>query len=271
VAAVACLLAPVACRVAAHTFSGFGGYRTAWLVRERAAAASGQFTETGLLEDAKKFALTKLAPALHRGRQEIAGAKREAQAKRAKLTLQPPNPTDLVGALRRQEVRSWLRSLPAQERRDYVAGHIDRLDPEVALAIVEAPAELSGVLGADRNVLVDRALQAQHGDALVEVLALERAVEIAEHAVETVRAEIARDVGVPDLHQWDQLAAPHEKRSTAPYLRKFVENGVEVIRTLKMNGASGGSWSTASPEEIAEGVYFASFAEYQQARKETQS
>jgi hypothetical protein len=57
--------------------------------------------------------------------------------------------------MRRQEVRTWLRSLPADERRDYIARNLDRLEPEVALAIIEAPLELSGVLSADRHVLLE--------------------------------------------------------------------------------------------------------------------
>jgi hypothetical protein len=183
------------------------------------------------------------------------------------LTLQPPDKTDLVGELRRREIRDWLRGLPVEKRRNFIARNLDHLEPEVALAIVSAPAELSGALEADRKVLVDRALQAQHGAAINEVLELERGIEIAEHAVSAVRAEIARDVGVPDPHQWNQLAAPFEKQAAAPYLKKFNENGAEVIRVMKWNG-NGGTWAKATPEQIAEGVYYASFQDYQAATKE---
>ena len=41
------------------------------------------------------------------------------------------------------------------------------------------------------RVLIDAALQAQHGDVIAQVRELERAVEIASHAVEAVRTEIA--------------------------------------------------------------------------------
>jgi hypothetical protein len=230
------------------------------------AAKSGQFTEAGLTENAKKFALTQLAPALHRGRLEIAAAKKEAAELRNKLTLQPPDKTDLVGVMRRQEIRAWLRSLPDQKRRDYIAGNLEHLSPEMALAIIEAPAELSGVLGADRQVLVDTALRAQHGDAITVVVELERAIKIASHAVETVRTEIARDVGVKDPHEWNRKAAPHEKRATAPYLKKFVENGAEVVRVMKWNG-NGGTWGAPTPEQLTDGVYYGSFQEYQNAHR----
>jgi hypothetical protein len=231
-------------------------------------AASGKFTETGLQEDAKRFAASTLAPVLHRGRLEIAAAKKEAAERRAKLKLQPVDKTDLVGCMRRQEMRAWLRSLPDQQRRDYIASHLEHLDPEMALAVIEAPAELSGVLGSDRGVLIDAALSAQHGpDAINEIVTLERAVEIAEMAVESVRAEVARDVGVPDQHQWNQIVEPYEKNPTAPYLRKFTENGVERIRVMKWNG-NGGTWSEASPVEIASGIYYSSFQEFQKAQQQ---
>ena len=229
------------------------------------AAQSGQFTEAGLNEAAKRFALSSLAPTLYRGRLEIAAAKKEASEKRATLTLQPPDKTDVVGHLRRQEIRSFLRTLPDQKRREFIAGNIDRLEPEMALAVIESPAELSGVLEADRRVLMDGALKAQHGAAITEITELERGIAIAEYAVELVRAEIAKDVGV-DTHQFNQLAAPFEAKATAPYLKKFVERGVEIIRTLKMSG-NGGIWAEATPEEVSSGIYYGSFAEYQAAHQ----
>jgi len=216
-----------------------------------AAATSGQFTEAGLLEDAKRFAVSKLAPVLHRGRQAVAQAKREAEEQRAKLKLQPLDKSDVVGEMRRAEARSWLRSLPEKDRRNYIARNVDSLDPELALAIVTDMGELSGVLKADRKVLADKALRAQHGDAIDKVLELERGIGIAEHAIEAVRGEIARDVGVPDPHTFNQLAAPHEKAATVPYLKKFTEDGVEVIRVMNWTSKNGGTWRKATPEEVA--------------------
>src|SRR5262249_40457380 len=158
----------------------------------------------------------------------------------------PPDKSDLVGAIGRWEMREWLRSLPDKARNRYTA-QLDRLDPQMALAIIEKPAELSGVLNTDRKELIDRALQAQHGQAINKVLELERAIDVAEHAVEAVRGEIARDIGVLDPHQFNQLAAPHEKSATAPYLRKFREDGgAEVVRVLDWTG-NGGVWRKATP------------------------
>jgi hypothetical protein len=229
------------------------------------AGASGRFTEAGLMQDAQQFALRELTPILHRGRQHVAAAKREIAEKRSKLTLQPIDRTDLVGEMRRAEMRAFLRSMPDDQRRSYVAANLEHLDPEMALAIVSAPPELSGVLGSDRAVLVDRALAAQHGDAIKEVIELERAADIASFAVEAVRTEIARDVGVVDPVEFDRLAQPFEKGGDQPRLKKFVErdgNGdqVEVVRKLRWNEdrSTGGSWTRATAEEIAAATYIES-------------
>jgi hypothetical protein len=67
-----------------------------------------------------------------------------------------------------------------------------------------------------------------------------------------------------DRHAFNQVAAPFEKSASAPYLKRFLEDGGEKIRVLKMNG-NGGSWAEATPEEIAAGIYYTSYAEYQRA------
>ncbi len=94
---------------------------------------------------------------------------------RDRIKLQPPDKTGIVGALRCREMREFLREMPVKERNAYVSRRRENMDPDLALAIVEMPAEFSGVLGSDRNDLIDSALQAE----------LEHAIEVAEIAVET--------------------------------------------------------------------------------------
>jgi hypothetical protein len=211
-----------------------------------------------------QFAASKLAPVLHRGRQAIGAAKKEAAERGAKLKLEPADKTDAVGFARRAEIRGWLRSLSATERNAFV-GQISKLDPEIALAIVEVRPELSGVLAADRDQLLDRALLAQHGPAIQEVEELERGIELAERAISMAREELATEAGI-DLTKFNEAAAPYEKAATAPWLRKRIEGGVEVIRCVKLRDAGGGGVEVlATPEEIEMGQYFANYDEYRQA------
>jgi len=143
-------------------------------------AKSGKFTAAGVGDEVLKFATSELAPSFHQGRLAIKKAREEAQTLRNKIKLQPPDKTDVVGALRRREIREFLKAMPDKERNAYVSKNRENMDPDTALAIVEMPAAFSGVLEMDRTQLVDTALRAQHGEAMDELVELERAIEIAE-------------------------------------------------------------------------------------------
>jgi hypothetical protein len=103
----------------------------------------------------------------------------------------------------------------------------------MALAIVEMPAEFSGVLESDRHAPVDAALQAQHGDAMKDLVELERAIEITENAVEAARDEARQETGLSP-HDFDEGAAPFERKAIGPqhWIKKFTEGGKEVIRVI---------------------------------------
>jgi hypothetical protein len=235
--------------------------------RKAAAMKSGKFTSEGLKDEVLKFGLSQLVPAFHRGRQVIAAAKRELAALRDKVKLAPVDKTDLVAALRRQEMRSYLRGLPSEER-NRVLARADNLDPETALAIVEMPAIYSGVLDVDRNQLVDRALQAQHGEDVPRIQELESAIATAEGAVEAGREEVALENGIFDPVKFNELAADFEKGKTGPWLQKQVqEDGVERVRVFKLigNGKFDGRWREPSAEDLSTGEYYPTYDEYAKA------
>jgi hypothetical protein len=91
----------------------------------------------------------------------------------------------------------------------------EALDPITAEALVTAPASLTGISKMHRQQLIDRALQAQHGDKIAELRELERAIEAAESAVEAGRDEIRIEAGIFDPHKFDQLGASRAKGGCA--------------------------------------------------------
>ena len=212
------------------------------------------------------FGAQKLAPVLYRGRQVVEAAKREVADKRSQIKLQPADPSDLAGALRRAELRDFLRSKPQADRDQYLRENADRLDPQMALAMMEMPAEVSGISPLQHSALLERALEATHGEALKEVQELERAIELAEKAVELGRGEIAKEAAVP-LDDFNAIAEPFEARSDAPWLKKFVEGGQEVVRAfewdpIKKNGA----WRVPTDEQLAVGILADSHDQYTQLK-----
>jgi hypothetical protein len=221
--------------------------------RKAESAKSGKFTADGLKADTLQFAV-QLSPTFSRGRHQIAAAKREAAELRSKVKLQPADKTDLVSAMLRAEMRDFLRSKPQAERDAYIRANAEKLDPQMALAVMEMPAELSGISSVQRDALIERALEAQHGEALKAVQQLERGIEIVERAVELGREEIIREAEA-DPHQFNQLAAPLEAKTSAPWLRRGrvvdLDRGVEREPTA---------------EELEHGIEAATFDEFNQRK-----
>jgi hypothetical protein len=215
---------------------------------------SGKFTPSGAADDALKYALTDLVPSFKRGRDTIQTAKREVASLRDKIKPQPTDKTDVVGAIRRWEMREFLRAMPDKARRDYIGKRRENIDPELALAVVELPSEFSGVLETDRNELLDHALRSQHGDAMEQLVELERAIEVAESAVETGRDEVRQETGLP-AHAFNERAAQIEGKRPTPWLRR--EGDQTVVVELDKRVAR-----PATPEEIATGAFYRDFDEF---------
>jgi hypothetical protein len=225
------------------------------IARRDEATKSGKFTADGVSNDVLQFALSEAVPLLKRGRNAIASARQEAVALREKTQLREPDTTDpwKVGLMLRAVDR--FAAMP-QKQRDALTRNPEALDPITAEALVTAPASLTGISKMHRQQLVDRALQAQHGEAVAELQELERAIEVAESAVETGRDEIRLEAGVFDPHKFNQLAAPVEQKSSAPWLQKWRENGVDVVRKIEIGeGQKTGTAPLATPEDIERGVF----------------
>jgi hypothetical protein len=220
--------------------------------RKAEALRSGKFTPDGANDDALKFALNNLVPTFKRGRNAIAKARQEAAALRDKIKLQPLDKSDVVGFLQRQEIRDRLWEMLPEDRGKFLARNIDRLDPTIALAVLEMPADMSPAPDSVRNLMQARALEAQHGEAVTELQELERAIEAAESAIETGRDELRLECGVSDPHEFDRLAAPFEKIG-GPWLRK---HGNDVVVLQFKEGASSGTSRPATAEDIESGTYY---------------
>ena len=95
--------------------------------------------------------------------------------------------------MRRAELRDWLRSMPQGERDSFIREN--SLEPEMAFAFLEMPAVVSGISPAQREAMLDRALEAQHPGAIEEIQALEAAISLAEKAVNLGREEIIKEAG----------------------------------------------------------------------------
>jgi len=238
--------------------------------RKSDALASGKFTASGATDHVAEFVFKDLVPTFKRGRNAIEAARREAGKLRDKIKLQPGDKTDVVGALQRREMREFLRTMPDKQRNEYISKRRDNMDPALALAICELPAEFSGVLEGDRNGLIDAALQAQHGEAMTQLRELEDAIEIAASAVETGRDEVRTETGL-NPQTFDYRAAQVENKGETPWLKRMTENGQEVVRVVRFDWGNGGETGTAAlatPQDLESGKFFTNRAEYDAANHE---
>jgi hypothetical protein len=214
------------------------------------AAKSGKFTEQGVSDHTLNYAKAAPVPMLKRGRDAIAAAKREAAALRGSVKLASPDP---AGDAVRREIRDRLYAMPPKDRDSFIQSRIDRLEPIEAEAILTAPAWLSGVSESHRTLLNDRALEAQHGEKVVELQSLEQAIEAAESAVDAARDEIRLELGYFDPHRFNQEVAAVERTTAAPWLKKDGDK----VRVMTWNNATKtGAWEIATPEQQENGVYY---------------
>ena len=181
-------------------------------------AKSEDLTDTG-----KRTAITRAAlqstATLKAARNAINKARDHAAELRKQVALPTPDPTDMVGFMRRQEIRDRLASMDDKARHEFVSKHAST-NQDVGMAILEMPPEFTKVAGTDRELLVEATLEAAHGEKLVELREIEHAIEVANSAVEAGWENQAHEAEVFDLKQWEEMAKDIKAAEYIPWLAK---------------------------------------------------
>ena len=232
--------------------------------RHAANKADPRFTPDGVRDDLLKFVLNDAVPALHQGRTMIAKARAEVTERRSKLKIEGPDKTDIAAAFRRMEIRTRLNNMKPDELTSYFARYGDNLPAEIAQAVTELPAEYSGVPQSRHDLLTERALNAQYGDAIAEIKEIEQAIDAAESSVEAARDEVRLEVGIHDVAKFNELAAPVEAKQDAPWLRRRKNSdGTEVINVVDLDRKVE---RPATPEEIENGIEYSDYDAFMKGR-----
>ncbi|MHC2320448.1 hypothetical protein [Bradyrhizobium diazoefficiens] len=226
--------------------------------RKRSAEASGKLTPAGIADDVRGFTLENLVPDYQNSRKTIAAAKQEAVTLKDSIKLEPTDRADMVGFLRRQEMRQHLKAMPAKERNAFISKHREDMDPEMALAIVEMPSAFSGVLNGDRTHFVERALRAQHAEKMEQLTLLEDAIATAESAMNAGAEELRAEAGFTTKSEFERAVEQVRPREYQPWLKKVIEDGKEVVRVVRWDSSAKmtGSWPLATADELSRGQYF---------------
>jgi hypothetical protein len=210
----------------------------------RQLATDTRYTDQGRQDQFKGHVLQQAVPVFHQGRRTISRAKQELADMRSRLQLPKADPADAASAIARMEIRTWLRSLP-QDERDKVT-RAENIDPQIRAAILEAPAVMTGVAESHLGLLKEKALREAHGSLIDEISELSSAIDAATLAVEAARDSVRIDSGL-SVEQFNDLARPIEQRQGVAWLRR--RDGqlrvVDLERRLERE---------ASAEELQTGV-----------------
>ena len=157
-----------------------------------------------------------------------------------------------------------MSAMKPDELTNYFAKYGDNLPIEIAQAVIELPPEYSGVPQSRHDLLTERALNAQYGDAIVEIKEIEQAIEAAESTVEAARDEIRLEVGIQDPAKFNELAAPVEAQCAAPWLRRRKNSdGTEEINVVDLDRKVE---RPATPEEIESGIEYRDYDHFMEGK-----
>jgi hypothetical protein len=233
----------------------WAGLESVDLVEERSRSnkTNGKFTREGARDNVLNYALQELIPNLHKARQTIKRAKAEVVERKSKLKIEGPDKSDIAAAFRRQEIRDLIREMKPADQPKFFA-RVD-LPTEVAAAVLEMPAEFSGVPRDRHEWLRQRVLAEQYGPELAELTQIEEAIAAAESTVEIGRDELRLEIGGLSVDKFNALAAPIEARHAAPWLRRR-GGEVHVVDLEKRVERQ------PTADELATGIFAATHDEY---------
>lgn len=208
----------------AGVYSKMSGLIATATDRANAIRRDPDLSEKGRANSLRKMVESEVAPQIKSAADALGRSREWITTKRASLAPAKPDPTDLAGALMRQELRAYFRALePSTRTAAIIAGNVD---PQMAQAILEAPAFLSGTTDEQRKRLVETAALAAHPDAALEMGEVEEAIEVASNAFRAAVKTVEETTGLPKSEvdallgngrasPWDFIAslmAPHEDK-----------------------------------------------------------
>jgi hypothetical protein len=211
-------------------------------------------------QDALQAKLRAAIRDLRDARAPINEMQKKLEAQRAAVSMPKFDPADIVGFLRRQELRAAMRTMDRGERAVLIAN-----DAAFADALLEQPPSLSGLVAGEKFI-VDNAreqrLGALFGPQQAEIEALEETIKQANMIADLAHNDLKLHSEMDD-RAFTEFVRPIENRQGAPWL---VKHGDTVTRVRPELRGTPGLHQPATPEEIANGVFFKDEAEFRASR-----
>jgi hypothetical protein len=205
---------------------------------------------------------------LRDARAPVEALEKKLEQKKAALAIPAFKQDDVVGFLRRQELRQTLRTMDTGQR------ELALNDPAFADAMLETAPLVSGLFLAedfkgtvsaeiqrDRDIVAaakEKRLAGMFGPQLAEIDALAETIAEARAITGVAYNDVRAESGMQE-HVFNEFCKPIEARQNAPWLKKYTENGVEVIRVVDLENHAA---RIATEREILDGKYYQSHQEY---------
>src|SRR5262245_12810584 len=217
------------------------------------AIKQNRYTPDGLREAIRDHSVKETAK-LKAARNTIDKARdRLAELEKA-TTLPLPDQSEAASRLR-DRVWQQLQRLPEGPARERAILSLAEKNPLVADTLLEMPRELAGIAASTYDEILERKLQATHGDALREMSALREGVDLAHRAVEAADEDLRNEVGVFNASDWQALTKDVQPSAPIHWLRKQGQ-GWHVLDVTTYTSRP------ATEEQLQTGREFKSYREY---------
>jgi hypothetical protein len=179
--------------------------------------ATKRFTAQGVDIETQKFVRNEVLPAVVKGYIALQRARSHVKQTWDQLKPKPLDKADIVSFFKRESIRDELRRLPREQRDNYLTRHAAEIDPEIALAVIEAvdlpwtPAEARFVSEQTRMTLTRRLVAADHSEEIEAVEQIEQAITYAEPTIEKGRVEIQTTLAMNAVG-WQQAVADEARK-----------------------------------------------------------
>jgi hypothetical protein len=194
----------------------------------------------------------------------------KTETMRASKKLAVYDKTDVVGAMNRIHLSNRSLTMTFGARAMRMTGpHLDKAFRD---AVLEFAPWVSGFDEFEPNELKlyeeakqerDRELNGPLLDQIAERDSIES--EVRDLIVAVARVDIQDASGLSG-REFEAAAKPIESKVGAPWLKRYVEDGREVVRVVDFEAPGGPVGRIATEDEKRDGQFFKDFAEYQAAR-----
>jgi len=171
-------------------------------------SADQNLSRLGKNAQLRNWAMAEGIAPIKKGRTSILEARRRADEIRNSMNGLIVDKSDIAAAIVRDRVRTWLRDMDPAERNSLLM--VDRVDPHIAAAIIEAPNVLSGVTAQQKQLLEARLIHDLNPEKSAQLRAIQQATEAVESAERAARLTLQRATGVGEHELGEALGEPNK-------------------------------------------------------------